>query len=184
MKEQVLPLLNVWGVWTFFAIITTFFLFDWMLKENRPSMRQRWLFLGMSFKKYALGSLLLLTGVIYVIDIVTAVIFKYLFQDILTIRFLLALFVFRVTINIFVFLLATTYRQLFMYYLSGLAIALLLVVVGGAIIPLQGLTSKWAWIEVLSPVQSLLSETISPMWFYALVTLLVIWIWKGGKSNA
>ena len=171
-EEQALPLLKAWGVWAFFAIITVFFLFDWMLKENRPSMRQRWLFTEISFKKYACGSLLFFTAIIFLMDLVTAFIFSSLFQEVLTIRVLISLFAFRLTINMLAFLLASVYKQLFMYYISGLGIALLLIVVGGSIIPLDGLTGKWPWIEELSPVQSLLSGTIPLIWLCVLASLL------------
>ncbi|KAA0964972.1 ABC transporter permease [Sporosarcina sp. ANT_H38] len=183
-EEQTLPLLKAWGVWAFFAIITVFFLFDWMLKESRPSMRQRWLFTGISFKKYALGSLLLFTAIIYFMDIVTAFTFSLVFQEVLTSRVLFSLFTFRLSINLLAFLLASAYKQLFMYYLSGLAIGLLLIVVGGAIIPMDGLTGKWPWIAELSPVQSLLSGTIPLLWLCALAVLLAMWMWKGAKENA
>ncbi|MEK5069091.1 ABC transporter permease [Sporosarcina sp. FSL K6-1508] len=182
--EQTPPLVNVWGVWAFFAIITTFFLFDWMLKENRPSMRQRWLFTEITFEKYALVSLSFFTVSIFLMDLVTAFLFSSLFQEALTIRVLVSLFAFRLTINLLAFLLASVYKQLFMYYISSLGIALLLVVVGGSIIPLDGLTGKWPWIEQLSPVQSLLNGTIPYIWIFMTVALLAAWIYKGGKVNA
>lgn len=183
-EEQTLPLLKAWGVWAFFAIITTFFLFDWMLKENRPSMRQRWLFTEISFKKYACGSLLFFTVIIFLMDLVTAFIFSSLFQEAWTIRVLVSLFAFRLTINLLAFLLANVYKQLFMYYISGLGIALLLIVVGGSIIPMDGLKGKWPWIEELSPVQSLLDGTIPLTWLFVMIALLTVWIHKGGKANA
>ena len=183
-EEQALPILKAWGVWSFFAITTTFFLFDWMLKENRPSMRQRWLFTEITYEKYASGSLLFFTVIIFPMDLVTAYIFSSLFQEALTIRVLISLFAFRLTINLLAFLLASVYKQLFMYYISGLGIALLLVVIGGSIIPLDGLTVKWPWIGELSPVQSLLNGTIPLIWLCVLVALFVRWIWKGGRENA
>jgi len=183
-EEHALPLLKAWGVWAFFAIITTFFLFDWMLKENRPSMRQRWLFTEISFKKYACGSLLFFTVIIFLMDLVTAFLFSLLFREALTIRVLISLFAFRLTINLLAFLLASVYKQLFMYYISGLGIALLLIVIGGSIIPLDGLTGKWPWIEELSPVHSLLKGTIPLIWLFVMIALLTVWIHKGGKANA
>ena len=39
VESQSGPLLTVWGVWTLFAILTTFFLFDWVIQDNRPAMR-------------------------------------------------------------------------------------------------------------------------------------------------
>lgn len=183
-EEQALPLLKAWGVWAFFAIITTFFLFDWMLKENRPSMRQRWLFTEISFKKYACGSLLFFTVIIFLMDLVTAFIFSSLFQEAWTIRVLISLFAFRLTINMLAFLLASVYKQLFMYYISGLGIALFMIVIGGSIIPLDGLLEKWPWIEEISPVQSLLNGTIPLIWFCILALLFARWAWKGEGENA
>ncbi len=183
-EEHALPLLEAWGVWAFFAIITTFFLFDWMLKENRSSMRQRWLFTEISFKKYACGSLLFFTVIIFLMDLVTAFLFSSLFQEALTIRVLISLFAFRLTINLFAFLLASVYKQLFMYYISSLGIALLLIVIGGSIIPLDGLTGKWPWIEELSPVHSLLKGTIPQIWLFVMIALITVWIHKGGKESA
>ncbi|WP_186673110.1 ABC transporter permease [Sporosarcina sp. BP05] len=183
-EEHALPLLKAWGVWAFFAVITTFFLFDWMLKENRPSMRQRWLFTEISFKKYACGSLLYFTVIIFLMDLVTAFLFSSLFREALTIRVLISLFAFRLTIILLAFLLASVYKQLFMYYISGLGIALLFIVIGGSIIPVDGLTGKWPWIEELSPVHSLLKGTIPLIWLFVMIVLLTVWIHKGGKANA
>jgi len=183
-KEQSSPQLKAWGVWAFFAIITTFFLFDWMLKENRPSMRQRWLFTEISFKKYACGSLLFFTVIIFFMDLVTAFIFTTLFHEVWTIRVLISLIAFRLTINMLAFLLASVYKQLFMYYISGLGIALFLIVIGGSIIPLDRLMGRWPWIEELSPVQSLLNGTIPLIWFCILALLFAKWVWKGERENA
>ncbi|WP_225941952.1 ABC transporter permease [Sporosarcina limicola] len=183
-NDSTAPLLQVWGVWTLFAMITTFFLFDWMLKENRPSMRPRWLFTAISFRRYALGMLLFYTAILFSVDVLTAFIFLALFDEAVTIRILLSLYAFRLTVNVLAFLLASVYRQLFMYYVSGIAIALFLIVIGGAILPLDGLMRKWPWIELLSPVQSLLTGSIPIGWLIALSTLLVLWMWKGGKTIA
>jgi len=183
-EEQSSPQLKAWGVWAFFAIITTLFLFDWMLKENRPSMRQRWLFTEISFKKYACGSLLFFTVIIFFMDLVAAFIFTTLFHEALTIRVLISLIAFRLTINMLAFLLASVYKQLFMYYISGLGISLFLIVIGGSIIPLDRLMGRWPWIEELSPVQSLLNGTIPLIWFCTLALLFVRWVWKGERENA
>ena len=46
-------IVSVWGVWSLFAMMTVFFLFDWVVKENRPTMRSRWQFTTLSFGQYA-----------------------------------------------------------------------------------------------------------------------------------
>lgn len=183
-KDASIPLLQVFGVWSLFAMITTFFLFDWMLKENRPEIRARWLYTSISFRRYGLGMLLLYTSILFIMDILTAAIFATLFDITLSLNLFLALLFFRLTINLLAFLLASVYRQLFMYYVSGFAIALLFITLGGAIIPLDGLVKRWPWIEMLSPVQSLLAMSVPVGWLIALSIGLMLWIWKGGKVSA
>ena len=184
INDSPVPLLQVFGVWSFFAMITTFFLFDWVLKENRPSLRPRWLFTSISFRRYGLGMLFLYTAILFVVDFLTVVVFSTLFDVVMSSKLLFSLFIFRLTINLFAFLLASVYRQLFMYYVSGIAITLFFITLGGAIIPLDGLLRRWPWIEALSPVQSLLTESIPLDWLILLLVGLALWIWKGGKTIA
>ena len=184
VTDSRVPLLQVFGVWSLFAMITTFFLFDWVLKENRPSLRPRWLFTSISFRRYGLGMLLLYTGILFAVDVLTAVIFSAMFDVTMTIKLLLSLFFFRFAVNLLAFLLASVYRQLFMYYVSGIALSLFFIILGGAIIPLDGLVRKWPWVEALSPVQSLLTESIPFGWLILLSVGLTLWIWRGGKTIA
>lgn len=184
VADSRVPILQVFGVWALFAMITTFFLFDWVLKENRPSLRPRWLFTSVSFRRYALGMLLLYTSMLFLVDVLTVVVFSALFGVMMSSKLLISLFFFRLTINLLAFLLASVYRQLFIYYVSGIALTLLFITLGGAIIPLDGLVRKLPWIEVLSPVQSLLTESIPLGWLIMLSVGLTLWIWKGGKTIA
>ena len=179
--EQSLSLVSVWGIWSLFAMMTVFFLFDWVVKENRPTMRSRWQFTTLSFGQYAIGTFLLYTLLLVAVDLLAAGIFLNLFDEKTA---LVSLVTFRLTINLLAFLIASRFRQLFMYYVSGVAIALLLAVVGGAIVPLEGLTRKWPWLEAVSPVHALLDGTIPVVWLTALVSLSVLWVWKGAKSYA
>lgn len=179
--EQLLPIVPVWGVWAFFAMITVFFLFDWVVKEHRPAMRLRWKFTTLSFEKYAWGTFLLYSLLLFAVDLLAAVVFLNLIDEKVTI---VSLLTFRLTINLLAFLLANVLRQLFMYYVSGLAIALLLAVVGGVIVPLEGLMRKWPWLEVVSPVRALLDGTIPMIWLIALFAIFILWLWKGAKSYA
>ena len=178
--EQSLPIVQVWGVWALFAMLTTFFLFDWVVKESRPAMQPRWAFTTITFNMYALGTFVLYTVLLVVVDLLTAVVFR----EMLTLQLALVLVAFRVTINLCAFLLAMLYRQLFFYYISGVALTLLLVVVGGAIVPVEGLAKKWPWIEALSPVHALLTGTVSVPWLVTLLLILALWLLKGRKSYA
>lgn len=184
VESQSGPLLTVWGVWTLFAILTTFFLFDWVIQDNRPTMRPRWHFTRLSFKQYAFGSFWIYTGLLTVLDVVTVFLFTNLYQETVTITGMISLFTFRLTINLIAFLTATVFNQPFMYYVSGMAISLILVVIGGAFVPLEGVARKWPWVEAFSPVTPLLAGKIPFIWLSSLLIWLSVWMWKGEKIRA
>ncbi|MFC5604546.1 ABC transporter permease [Sporosarcina koreensis] len=182
--EKPLELLNSRAVWAFFTIIAAFFLFDWMIKESRPSMQVRWLYTSISFKFHAVRMLGLYCFLTILSDVVTLTVFHYVLQEPVTLAFILPLLTFRVTLNLFAFLLAIVYRQLFMFYMTGIAIALLLTVTGGAILPLDALSKRAQWVEVISPVRALMTTTIPVVWLLLLVLVLAAWLVKGGKRIA
>ncbi len=183
-EAQSVSSLSVKGVWTFFALLTTFFLFDWVVKENRPLIRPRWHFAQLSFKVYAFGTFGLYSGLLMIVDIATVLLLSTFYKESITFMGIVSLLAFRLTINLLAFLLATVFTQSFLYYISGTAVSLFLVVGGGAIIPLEGVTRKWPWVELSSPVQALLSETIPAPWLIVLAVLMILWFQKGRKSYA
>ncbi|MCG7344561.1 ABC transporter permease [Sporosarcina sp. ACRSL] len=182
--EKPMELLNSRAVWAFFTMIAAFFIFDWMIKESRPSMKVRWLYTSTSFKSYALRMLALYSLLTILSDGIALFVFHFVLHDSISLSFILPMLVFRMTLNLFAFLLAIVYRHLFMYYITGIAVSLLLTVTGGAVVPLDALSRQLQWIEFISPVRSLLTMTIPIVWLFALLVVLVIWRVKGGKQFA
>lgn len=182
--EKPLELVNSRAVWAFFTIISAFFLFDWMIKESRPSMRVRWLYTATSFKSHAVRMLGLYSLLTILSDMLTLIVFHFVLEEPVTMSFILPMLAFRVTLNLFAFLLAIAYRQMFMYYLTGIAAALLLTVTGGAVVPLDALSKRAQWVEVISPVRSLMTTSIPVVWLLLLVVVLASWLVKGGKRIA
>lgn len=182
--DESIPLLQVFGVWSLFSMIATFFLFDWVIKDNRPSVRMRWYYTTFTFRKFALSLLVIYTGGLFIVDLLTATIFSIVFDVEITQALLGALLAFRFTMNILAFLLACVFRQLFMYYIIACVISLSAVILGGALIPVDGLVKRWPWVELLSPVHSFLEMTISIEWLGILSLGLVIWFVKGARVNA
>lgn len=179
-----MELLNSRAIWAFFTIIAAFFLFDWMIKENRPSMQMRWLYTSTSFKSHAVRMLGLYSLLTVGSDVLTLFVFHFVLQETVTLSIVLPMLAFRITLNLFAFLLAIVYRQLFMYYVTGIAAALLLTVTGGAVIPLDAVSKRAEWVEVLSPVRSWMTTTIPIGWLVLLLLLLAAWMVKGGKRIA
>ncbi|WP_252502517.1 ABC transporter permease [Sporosarcina sp. Marseille-Q4943] len=182
--EKPLELLNGRGIWAFFTIIAAFFLFDWMIKESRPSMQVRWLYTSTSFKNHAVRMLGLYSLLTFLSDGLTLFVFHFVLQDPVTFSFILPMLAFRMTLNLFAFLFAIVYRQLFMYYMTGIAAALLLTVTGGAVVPLDALSKRAQWVEIISPVRSLMTTTVPIAWLSLLILMLAAWMMKGGKRIA
>ncbi|WP_262173634.1 ABC transporter permease [Saccharococcus sp. Marseille-Q5394] len=183
-EEKPLELLNSRAVWAFFTIISAFFLFDWMITESRPSMQVRWLYTSKSFKSHAVRMLGLYSLLTLLSDGLTLLVFQFVLQEQVTLSLILPMLAFRVTLNLLAFLLAIVYQQLFMYYLTGIAAALLLTVTGGAVVPLDAFSRRWQWVEIISPVRSLMTTTIPVVWLMLLLLMLVAWMVKGGKRFA
>lgn len=173
-------LLSVWGIWAFFQIIATLFIFDWIVKANSIQIRVRWTFTKMSLNSYISWNLLFYTVLLFFMDIVTLSILHFLDLATPNVRLIIALLGFRITINMLAALLATNYTNSFFYYISSIAISLILTICGGAFIPIDSIIRRWPWIESFSPVYSLLHGSIA----YAFLTfIIVITIVKGGSQR-
>ncbi|QTD41300.1 ABC transporter permease [Sporosarcina sp. Te-1] len=184
VKQQTVPFLNVWGIWALFAIISAFFLFDWMIKESRPSIKVRWLYAATSFQAYSVRLLAIYTLMTLVADGLALLMFAQILETNVTVRFVLSLLVFRTTLNLFSFLLAILFERQIMYYVTGMAVSIMLTIAGGGILPMERLAGKWPWIEMISPVRSLMTNSMPVIWLFPLAVLLVGWIWRGGKRIA
>nr|WP_198044762.1 ABC transporter permease [Lysinibacillus timonensis] len=184
IEDEVVPFFNVWAVWSLFSVISTFFLFDWLIKENREEVRIRWQYTKISLKKYAFANLLIYTFVLLILDSITLLIFHHFLDAKISASIYLSLIFFRIVINLIVFLFIQLFKQLFMYYVSSIGLTLLLFVLGGALIPIDGMIEGWHWVQYISPVNRLLHEQIAIEWFCILIVLLCIWTWKGDKVNA
>ncbi|WP_277585912.1 ABC transporter permease [Psychrobacillus antarcticus] len=174
-------LLSIWGIWAFFQIIATLFLFDWIVKANSPLIKVRWTFTKISLNSYISWNLLFYTVLLFVMDVVTLYVLHLLDLASPSARLYFALLGFRVTINILAALLAKGYTNSFFYYISAIAISLILTICGGAFIPIDSIISRWPWIAPFSPVYSLLQGEIA---YGFLAAIIVIAIVKGGILSA
>jgi ABC-2 type transport system permease protein len=180
-ESETTSLLSIWGIWTFFQIIATLFLFDWIVKANSPLIKVRWTFTKISLNSYISWNLLFYIVLLFVMDVVTLYVLHLLDLASPSARLFFALLGFRVTINSLAALLAKGYTNSFFYYISAIAISLILTICGGAFIPIDSIISRWPWIAYFSPVYSLLQGEIA---YGFLAAIIVIAIVKGGILSA
>lgn len=175
---------QIWGIWAFCMMISTFFLFDWVLKEKRKELQMRWIFTSYSFKKYAMYNLIVYTVLLLSIDAIGLILISAVLQESLNISTILSIFFFRIVVNLLAFLFAQLFRKQLQYYVSSIGMTLILILLGGGILPIEGVIENWHWAKNISPVHSLIIGEIPSFWLCFLLVMLLVWFGKGEKRNA
>lgn len=183
-ENEVLPVFNIWGIWAFFSLISTFFIFDWVIKEKRAELHIRWQFTSISFKYYAMISFAFYTVIILLVDVLSLFLVSEVLMQPISSAFWISFLFYKFVISLLAFLVVNLFKQSLMYYVSTFGFALIMILLSGAIIPIDGLTNQWSWIKYLSPITSLLAEQIPFVWLIALLGWLCIWYMKGDKLHA
>ncbi|WP_235988811.1 ABC transporter permease [Aquibacillus kalidii] len=183
-EENSISLWNVWGIWSFFSLLTTFFLFDWVIKEKQSSIRIRLSFLKMSFKDYLLRNWIVYLILFMLFDFLNIGILVHYFDQSINIQQVLALISYRITISMAAFLFAQCFRVPFYYVVVVIPITILLSVIGGAFIPIEGLVRNMPWVIHLSPVHTFLEGKLVSSWLILLLVVLFIWYWRKEKVYA
>lgn len=168
------------GVWAFIALLVTFFLFDWIIIENNAGIKMRWLYTRHSFSGYVMVSFMMYSLLLFLIDLIAIIILEKLFQELLSLQFILSVFLFRVTINLLASCVALIVKRKLLFYVSGLMISLFLAILGGALIPIDGLIREFHLVSKLSPITSLLSEGYPLEWLGCLVVIFFVLLRKAG----
>lgn len=183
-EDPVLPIISTWGLWAIFSMFSTFFLFDWVVKEKRPELQIRWLFTTNHFKKFASFSFIFFTVIMIIMDGLSLMILSELLQQPIPSALWISLLFYKVVVSLLAFLWAILFKKPLLYYVSSIGFTLILTLLGGVIIPIEGLTKQWSWVENLSPMTGLLREEIPYGWLLILLGLFTIWYLKGDKSHA
>lgn len=179
--QEHVPLVNVYGIWVLFTCISTFFLFDWMIKDQRPLMKSRWIFTRKGFVHYATTVLIVYTFLLLMFDLVSQQVFNYLFDAQLSMR---ALIVFRLTLNVFILMIAARTTALWTYYVKGAVWTIILAFLGGALIPIDRIVQQWPVILQVNPIYALLTGHIPFVWVGWTLLLFILWRWKGRQLYA
>lgn len=177
-------LFNVWGVWSLFSMLATFFLFDWTIKENKKSIRARWLYTTITFRQYSLWNLGFYSFIIVLTNVFTILLMAVVLGVTIKIHVIFALLSFSITMAMVSFIIARCFTKHFFYYVTSILLSLLFAVLGGAFVPIDGLARRFEVVQFLSPVQALLLEKPSWIWLFSIVLILVVSFWRGGRSHA
>lgn len=171
-------LLASWGMWAFFTLISTFYLFDWVIKESNHPVVVRWLQSKISYVAYFFSTLAVYLFVMLLIDFLTYQIIEtqFIWSQVL------AIIVFRMSCVALSLFVAVHLKQVLSYYFITPILALLLAILGGAFIPMERLFTKWPLLSELTPVYALLQWDVSPVWSIFIV-LVCIYVYRKESSR-
>lgn len=171
-------LLASWGIWAFFTLISTFYLFDWVIKESNHPVVVRWLQCKVSYTAYFFSTLGIYLFVMLLVDFLTYRIIEtqFLWSQVLAIG------VFRLCCAALALFVAVHMKITTSYYFITLIFSLLLALIGGSFIPMERLFAKWPLMSELSPIYALLQWDISLVWTVFIV-LICMYVYRKESSR-
>ena len=175
---------NPWGLWSVFSLLSTFFLFDWLIKEKNATTRIRFIFNRFSFPTYLLSNLLLYSMGLFVLDMLTWGIFHILYDEGFSISQLVYLVSFRVTVCMLVFFTGLAFKKLLPYYITAVLIILVTIIISGIILPMDGVYKHFPWVAYANPLRQIVYEEIWSGWTFIAPICLIVWYVKGVFGNA
>ncbi|MEJ8778009.1 ABC transporter permease [Pseudogracilibacillus sp. ICA-222130] len=161
-------------IWVFISFLTTFFLFDWVIKEKNAHVATRFLFTKKSVTTYLLEHFILYTVGLFMIDVIVFFIFHFLYNEQISWTFFLTLFLCRYVWNSSAFLISMWIKRPFIFYLTGLSITFVAIVTY-----VIGITAQSTWFTFLHPMEILLQGNYMNVWpILNSVLLIIIFIRK------
>lgn len=165
-------LLKEKNIWALFAFLSTFMLFDWVIKERRSSAMLRLPFMRVSAKSYLLNHLIFYTFSLFLIDLLTVFVFL---DESFTVKNFIVLLSFRLMLNTSIFILSLFFRSTYKFYTVGFAFTLLLSIAGSVFIPMDEVADNYPLYRMLNPLQAFLSNDLFNFWLCVSLIFIIIW---------
>lgn len=178
VQEAQTVLVSPIAIWSSLTLLSTWFLFDWIIKERRQVLRVRWQVARETFAHYVMKQFLLFTGIFYLMD----VLFFSLLLNMNEPSFYGHLFIYRLIINGIACFVAHLFTSLHLYYCTGLISVVFTMIFSGSIIPLDGLLAKFPWIQSMLPSYAFLNQQ-TPWAMLVIMTCLLILYWIRGNKD-
>ncbi|HEY4600293.1 MAG TPA: ABC transporter permease [Cerasibacillus sp.] len=177
-------LFQPWHIWALAAFLSTLLLFDWVIKENNPAILPRFAFTRMSMKTYFVQNMLIYITLLFAVDLLTVLVFYYVFYEPISFSFIISLLSYRLMISLGAFLLALIIRQTYVFYATAFILTFVSVIASGAIIPLDGLLAKYPWIHYFNPLNAFLQGDFFHIGLGILFVILLLWYGRKEEYDA
>lgn len=181
---ETMSLIDPWTIWVLLTFLATFFLFDWVIKENRQSIQRRLSFSKLLLKQYLTLNMLLYTVFLLIIDIITVILLSVFFSFSLSFVLILTIISYRFTLNMFAFLISLHFQMTYVYYVMSLLLFSLITIWSGAIVPNDGLISRFPLLIYVNPLEPVFSFNLYNHWFILACLLFSLWFYRREKYDA
>lgn len=162
--------INAWDLWSVFALLSTFFLSEWVIKEKQANMQIRLAFTRFALKNYLLRNLFLYTALFIMFDFAAVGLFSIFLKEQFIAPAFIVMLSFRLMIQFGSFLVALPFKNLYRFYSASLAIAIVFAII------LIAMPIKNSWIQLLHPIHSVFIWTIT--------VILLTFVWYVRKEKA
>ncbi|GGA86398.1 ABC transporter permease [Ornithinibacillus halotolerans] len=170
---------NTWGIWAVLSLLSTLFLMDWIIRERELAVSTRFSFLKMTRTSYFARTLFLYIGLFFLFDLISIVVFSVFLNESISTRFILELISFRIMVSLLSFGIAQFFKRLSFYYSFSILITLMLLILSGVIVPIEGFIPKQPLLEYLNPLHAFVSGEITIVWLLiSLLTVMLAFIRK------
>ena len=177
-------LLQPWNLWAIITLLTTFMLFDWVIKEKKASATLRFVYGKVSFKRYLLQNMLIYLFVLFVMDVVTMGVFHFLFDETISMKLLISLIGYRVMLTTCAFLFSLCFTSTYVYYTISFAIVLFTALLSGVFIPVDGIMEKWNGFSFINPLAIFLESSFVNLWLWIGIVFTALWFIRKGEADA
>lgn len=177
-------LLQPWNLWAIITLLTTFMLFDWVIKEKKASATLRFVYGKVSFKRYLLQNMLIYLFVLFVMDVVTMGVFHFLFDENISMKLFISLIGYRVMLTTCAFLFSLCFTSTYVYYTSSFAIVLFTALLSGVFIPVDGIMEKWNGFSFINPLAIFLESSFVNLWLWIGIVFTALWFIRKGEADA
>jgi len=122
--------------------------------------------------------------VLLIVDFIAVLVFHSILREPVSLHLVGALIVFRIVVNVASFLMALVFHNIYVFYSVSFAIILFLTITSGAVLPIEGLTNRFPWLDLLNPIDPFLKQELWNPWILIVCAFMFIWLAKGEKFNA
>lgn len=175
---------STWGIWAILSLLSTLFLTDWVIRERQMSVTIRYSFIKVSRVELYVKTLLLYVSLFLIFDLISLGIFVLFMEETISISFLFALVSFRIMLCLLSYSIAHCFRKVGSFYGFSLMMTLVLAIISGAVIPIQGLVPEQGIVSLLNPIHAFLNGEITFLWSVISIVLVILALVRKETTNA